>query len=72
MPVVNLQSDHSELRTLLGDMWNLFIKSKSKTGFKMLNEYMMLCGFFFVLFAAIYIIIYWAFFWIFNKKTTAF
>ena len=72
MPVVNLQSDQSELRTLLGDMWTLFIKSKAKTGFKMLNEYLLLCGFFFVLFAAIYIFIYWAFFQIFKKKTTAF
>ena len=72
MPVVNLQSEQSELRTLLGDMWALFIKSKSKTGFKMLNEYLMFSGFFFVLFAAIYIIIYWGFNWIFKKKTNDF
>ena len=72
MPIVNLQSDHSELRNLLADMWTIFIKSKSKTGFKMLKEYLLLCAFFFVFFAAIYSIIYWAFYQICKKKTSAF
>jgi len=39
-------------------MWAHLIKSKAKTGFKMLNEYLILSGFFFFLFGAIYIIIY--------------
>ena len=42
-------------------MWTHFIKSKAKTGTKMLNEYLALSGFFVFLFGAIYIVIYLAF-----------
>ena len=61
MPRVNLQSENSELYTLLSDMWTVFTKSRSKTGSKSFNEYLFLTGFFFILFAAIYVFIYWVF-----------
>jgi len=73
MPVVKLQSEQSEFLTLISDMWTHFIKSKAKTGSKMLNEYLTLSGFFFFLYGAIYIVIYLSFCnTLCNKKNFAF
>ena len=73
MSSVTFQQDQSELMRLLGEMWFVFTRHRSKPGMKMFTEYALISAFYLILFSMIYIFIYYVLKnYLFNKKEFAF